>query len=97
MATYLSLLNFTDKGIREVKDTLKRTDAFKKMAKDHKVSVKEALWLQGQYDIATIIEAPDEATATALLLSVAKLGNVRSQTLRAFTAAELENILGKVA
>jgi uncharacterized protein with GYD domain len=96
MATYVTLATFTDQGIRNVKDTAKRAEAFKKGAKQAGVTVKEILWLQGQYDFLTIIEAPDDAAASALALSVAKLGNIRGQTLRAFTAAEMEKILEKV-
>jgi uncharacterized protein with GYD domain len=97
MATYISLVNFTEKGVREINDTVKRSDAFKKLAKKLGATVKELLWTQGKYDIISIIEAPDDATASAIFLSVAKLGNIRSQTLRAFTAAEMEKVLEKVA
>jgi uncharacterized protein with GYD domain len=97
MATYVSLVNFTEKGVREIADTVKRSDAFKKLAKKVGATVKELVWTQGKYDIVAIIEAPDDATASALFLSVARLGNIRSQTLRAFTAAEMEKVLEKVA
>jgi uncharacterized protein with GYD domain len=97
MATYISLVNFTEKGVREISDTVKRADAFKKLAKKLGATVKELVWTQGQYDIVSIIEAPDDAAASALFLSAAKLGNIRSQTLRAFTAAEMEKVLEKVA
>ena len=97
MATYISLGNFTEKGARELGDTVKRADGFKKLAKKLGATVKELVWTQGKYDIVAIIEAPDDATAAAVFLNVAKLGNVRGQTLRAFTAAEMEKILEKVA
>jgi uncharacterized protein with GYD domain len=97
MGAYVSLVNFTEKGVREVADTVKRAEAFKKATKKLGATVKEVVWTLGQYDIVAIIEAPDEATATAALLSAAKLGNIRSQTLRAFTASEMEKILEKVA
>jgi uncharacterized protein with GYD domain len=97
MATYVSLINFTEKGVREIADTVKRADAFKKLAKKLGATVKDLVWTQGKYDIVAIIEAPDEATVSALFLSVAKLGNIRSQTLHAFTAAEMEKVLEKVA
>jgi uncharacterized protein with GYD domain len=97
MATYVLLATFTEQGIHNVKDSVKRAEAFKKAAKQAGASVKELLWLQGQYDLVTIVEAPDDTTASALALNVAKLGNIRGQTLRAFTAAEMEKILEKVA
>ncbi len=96
MPTYLTLSKFTDQGIRDVKDTTKRADAFKKAAANAGLTIKELLWTQGPYDIAAIIEAPNEIAAAALNLSVAKLGNIRSETLRAFTQAEMERILDKV-
>ena len=96
MPTFLTLSKFTDQGIRDIKDTTKRADVFKKAAANAGLSVKEILWVQGQYDLAVIIEAPNEIAAAALGLSVAKLGNIRSETLRAFTQADMERILDKV-
>ena len=86
MATYIVLGNFTDQGIRSVKDTVKRAEAFKGMAQKAGVKVKELYWTLGQYDIASIIEAPDEEAATALGLSAGSLGNLRTQTLEPLAA-----------
>jgi uncharacterized protein with GYD domain len=97
MATYIHLFNFTDQGLRGIKDTVKRAEASKKAAAEFGVSFKEMIWTQGQYDFIVISEAQDEATANAFLLNVLKAGNVRGQTLRAFTATEMEKILEKVA
>jgi uncharacterized protein with GYD domain len=97
MATYIVLANFTEQGIRNVKDSPQRADAFKEMAKKTGATVKDVFWTLGQYDAVAIVEAPDDVSATALGLSVAKLGNVRTQTLRAFSAADMKNILGKVS
>ena len=96
MATYITLMKFTDQGIRNIKDSPKRAEAFRSAAKRADCTVKEMLWTVGKYDVVVTIEAPDDATATALLLSAGKLGNVSTQTLRAFTAAEMEKILEKV-
>ncbi|MGA2794245.1 MAG: GYD domain-containing protein [Roseiarcus sp.] len=96
MATYITLATFSDQGLRNVKDTVKRADDFKKAAQQAGVTVKEFLWTQGHYDLMVIVDAPDEASYSALLLSVARMGNVRLQSLRAFTAAEMEGILDKV-
>jgi uncharacterized protein with GYD domain len=96
MATYVTLGNFTHQGIQHVEDTTKRADAFKGAAKKAGCTVKEIYWTQGQFDTVMIMDAPDEASATAVLMSLGKLGNVRTQTLRAFTAAELAPILNKV-
>ena len=97
MATYVTLYNFTEKGAREIKDTVKRVEAAKAAAKQIGVTIKEVLWLQGQYDIVVITEGSDEIAMNALGLNTIKLGNVHGQTMRAFTAAEMAKILEKVA
>jgi uncharacterized protein with GYD domain len=96
MATYVILGSFTEQGIRNVKDTMKRAEAVKKMAKKADVDMREVFWTLGAYDIVCICEAPDEQAITALGLSIGALGNARTQTLRAFTAADMKGILGKM-
>ena len=96
MATYIVLAHFTDQGIRNAKDTLKRMEAFKVMAQRFGVTVKEVYWTLGPYDSVVTLEVPDEEAVTALGLSVGALGNVRTQTLRAFSAEEMGRILGKM-
>ena len=96
MVTYVVLAKFTEQGVRNAKDSPKRANAFKEMAKTFGVTVKEILWTQGQYDIVTLIEAPDESSAMSLNLSLAALGNVRTETMRAFSAAEMAKIVGKM-
>ena len=93
MATYILLGTFTDQGIRNIKDTTKRADALRAMGKKVGVSVKEVYWTLGQYDVAAILDASDEAAATSLALSVGSLGNVRTQLMRAFTADEVGPII----
>ena len=97
MATYVVLAHFTEQGIKHIADTLKRSEALKATAKKIGVTMKEQYWTLGAYDIVAIFEAPDDEAMTTLGMSLGKLGNVRTQTLRAFTAAELKGILGKVA
>ena len=97
MPTYIVLGQFTDQGIRNVKETTKRAQALKDMAKKFGATVNAVYWTLGQYDIATIVDAPDDASVNALLLSVGALGNVRTQTLRAFSADEMGQILGMMA
>ena len=96
MALYIILASFTEQGIRNVKETPKRSEAFKDMAKKYGVTVKDIFWTLGQYDIVAIAEAPDDVSITALGLSTGALGNVRTQTLRAFSAADMKSILGKM-
>jgi uncharacterized protein with GYD domain len=96
MPTYIILGHFTEQGIRNVKETTKRAEALKEMARKVGATVKETYWTLGQYDVVAIVEAPDETAVTALGLSVGALGNVRTQTLRAFSAEEIGNILKKM-
>lgn len=96
MPTYVVLANFTEKGVHEVKDTVGRAEKFKEMAKQAGVTVKEMYWTLGTHDVVTICEAPDDDTATALSISTSARGYVRTQTLRAFSAAEMAKILGKM-
>ena len=96
MATYIVLGTFTDQGIRSVKDTTKRAEAFKAMAKKAGATVKDLYWTLWQFDVMTVVDAPDDATLTALLLSAGALGNLRTQSLRAFSADEMGKIVGKM-
>jgi uncharacterized protein with GYD domain len=96
VATYIMLASFTEQGIRNVKDTTKRADAFKELAKGSGANIKDIYWTLGQYDIVAIADAPDEMAMTALGLALGKSGNVRTQTLRAFSQADMTAILAKV-
>ena len=97
MATYIALLQYTDQGVRNVKDTTKRAAAAKETAAKVGVTFTELFWTLGHYDLAILAEAPDDETMTAVMLKLAALGNVKSQTLRAFRANEMEAILKKAA
>lgn len=97
MAAYVMLANFTDQGIRNVKDSVKRAEAFKDMAKSHGVTVKELFWTLGRCDIVALVDAPNDQVATTLNLMLAKSGNVRTETLRAFSPTEMSAILAKVS
>ncbi len=96
MATYCVLGSFTEQGVRNAKDSPKRADAFKQMAKKCGATVKELYWAQGQYDVVTILEAPDDLAVTSLALSLGALGNIRTQTLRLFSPADMKKIIDKM-
>ena len=95
MATYLALINFTEQGVQKFKDTRKRAGAFRAMAEKAGVTVREQLWTLGPYDGALVLEAEDDAAVTAVMLSLAAAGNVRTQTLRAFDEGEMDEVLGR--
>ena len=96
MASYVVLASFTEKGVHDAKDTVDRAGKFKEMAKKAGCTVKDMYWTLGPTDIVTILDAPDDETATSLSLGVAARGYVRTQTMRAFSADEMKKILGKI-
>jgi uncharacterized protein with GYD domain len=97
MGTYIALMNFTDQGIRNVKDSTKRADAVKEVAKKFGASMSQIYWTLGQFDLVAVIEAPNDETATAFSLAIGSAGNIRGQTLRAFSRDEMNGILGQIA
>jgi uncharacterized protein with GYD domain len=96
MATYIALINWTEKGVAEAKDTVQRAEKARQMAQQLGGDMPTIYWTMGRYDIVAILEAPDDETATAILVRVASLGTVRTETLRAFTADELPRIFAKL-
>ena len=96
MATYIVLLQWTDQGIHNYKDTTKRAAAANDVASKAGVKFTEMFWTLGQYDLAILAEAPDDEAITAVMLKIASLGNVKSQTIRAFRSNEMEAILKKM-
>ncbi|HQS33506.1 GYD domain-containing protein [Polaromonas sp.] len=97
MATYIALSSFTDQGIRNVKDSTKRADAVQAAAGKFGARMTQIYWTLGKHDLIAIIEAPDDMSATAFSLAIGMAGNVRTQTLRAFSKNEMNDILGKLA
>jgi len=95
MATYISLVSFTDQGIRNIKESPDRVAAFKGMAEKMGVSVKGVYYTVGQYDLVVIVEGSDEAVA-AVLLKVGANGNTRSTSLRAFSLDEMKKLVGSM-
>ncbi len=96
MPAYISLVQFTDKGIQAAKETTKRMADWTAKVQTKGVSVKQMYWTLGHYDQVCIFEVPDEETAASVLLESDMLGNIRTQTLRAFTAPEMDKILAKM-
>jgi uncharacterized protein with GYD domain len=96
MARYISLIQFTDQGIRNIKDTVKRGDAAMAEAEKMGMKIIEEFWTMGAYDVVVMVDAPDDETVSAFLLKIGSMGNVRGQTLRAFRKEEMENVLAKI-
>jgi uncharacterized protein with GYD domain len=95
MATFVSLFSFTDQGIRTVKESPARVDAFKATASKLGVTVKSVLYTLGNHDLVVTMEGSDEAVTT-LMLKIGSNGNVKTQTLRAYTQEEFARMLGKM-
>ena len=93
MPTYITLLNFTDQGIRIVKDTVQRAEAATALGKRLGANLKEVFWTLGPYDVAAVVEAPDDETATRFALALGSQGNVRTLSMRAFGRDEMTRIL----
>jgi uncharacterized protein with GYD domain len=96
MPTYISLLNFTDQGIKTVTETLQRTDSAAELAQKHGARLEQVYWTVGPYDLVGILEAPDDESATAFFLEVGSRGNVRTTTLRAYDREQMSSILGRL-
>jgi uncharacterized protein with GYD domain len=95
MATFISLMNFTDQGIRSVTDSPTRYEAFKAMAEKLGVKVKAVYYTVGHYDIVLVMEGNEDAVTTALF-KVGSLGNVRTETLRAMSLDDVKRVLEKL-
>ena len=96
MAKYVVLVNWTEQGVREAKQTTDRAKRVEQMAKDLGGKVDLLLWTLGRYDIVGVFDMPDDESAALLGLKVSGLGTVRTETLRAFTADEIGGILGRL-
>jgi uncharacterized protein with GYD domain len=97
MPTYVSLLNWTEQGVKNFKETVDRYENAKEAMAQLGVTFTDVYWTVGPYDIVTVVEAPDDETATAALLNVAAQGNIRSTTLRAFSADEMRAVIQRAS
>ena len=95
MATFIALLDYTDQGIRNLKDSPRRADAFNEFAEKAGATIVGQYWTIGNHDGVLILEAPNEEVAASVLLHLAAGGNVRSTTLRAYDWAEAQELIGE--
>ncbi len=94
MPTYVVMYRFTDQGLKGIKDSVKRAREVRAENEKRGFKVLGMYWTQGRYDLVAIMDAPSEEAMTAGLFNVAQAGNVHSETLRAFSEAEMEKALG---
>ena len=96
MTAYIMLANWTDQGIRNVKDSPRRLDAAKAALQDMGGELKAFFLTMGDYDMVAVYEAPDDAVAARFTLQVGQLGNIRSRTLKAFPEAAFREIIASL-
>jgi uncharacterized protein with GYD domain len=94
--TYVTLMNWTDQGVKTARDTVQRRDQADALAQKHGASIEQVYWTVGPYDIVTVVEAPDDESATAMLLELGTAGNLRTTTLRAYDREEMSSIIGRL-
>jgi uncharacterized protein with GYD domain len=97
MSTYIALVTFTDQGVRYIRQTTERSKGLINAAANLGIKIKDIYWTMGAYDAVFTAEAPDDETMTAFAASIGGLGNIRTQTMRAFSADEMNKILGKLS
>ena len=95
MAAHIILANFTDQGARNIKDSPERFEAFKSLAEAAGITIKSVHWTSGLYDLVLVTDGPEDALVP-LTLKMAALGNVRTQTLRGYTPAEMRKFAAAV-
>jgi uncharacterized protein with GYD domain len=95
MASYILLATYTEQGLKTVKDTVKRASTVKELAKKAGIDMKDTYWTLGQFDVVAVFEAPNDEAMTAFALSIARQGNIKTQTLRAFSDKEMSDILAR--
>jgi uncharacterized protein with GYD domain len=96
MSTYVILGNWTDQGIKNVKETPKRENAFRELCEKHDARVKDVYRTMGRYDVVAVVDAPSDTAISAILYSVGSWGTIRTETLRAFTRQETDQALAKM-
>jgi uncharacterized protein with GYD domain len=93
MPTYVSLVNWTDQGIKTYRDTLRRAEDYRGLVEKSGGQVRQLLWTLGEYDIVAVADFPDDETATAVVLQTAAGGHVRTTTMKAFDAEQMSAII----
>jgi len=97
MPRYVTLINWTEKGIAGFKESVDRYEATQKQFEELGVQLVDVYWTLGEHDIVALVEAPDDESATAALLMLGSAGNVRTKTMRAFSREEMRGVIDKAS
>lgn len=95
MSTYVVLIDWTQQGVENFKDTIDRYEAARSQFEEIGVRFKDIYWTLGSHDIVSIVDAPDSETLAAALLRLGSQGNLRTTTLRALSAEEMRGVIAK--
>jgi uncharacterized protein with GYD domain len=93
MPTYVALINWTDQGIKNYRDTVQRAEDARGLIEKSGGQLRQMLWTLGEYDLVGVVDFPDDETATAVLLQIGAGGNVRTKTMKAFDAEQMSAII----
>ena len=96
MPTYVVLMNWTDQGVKTANESVQRRDRADALAEKYGARIQQVYWTIGPYDLVTVIEAPDDESATAMLLELGSQGNLRTTTLRAYDREEMSGIIERL-
>jgi uncharacterized protein with GYD domain len=93
MPTYVALVNWTEQGVKNFRDTIRRAEDYRGLVEKHGGQVRQLLWTLGPYDLVVVTDFPDDETATAVALQTGALGNIRTTTMKAFDAEQMSAII----
>ena len=96
MAHYVCLVTFTDTGVKNLRKTTSRAKAFKEKMEKEGIKILQTLWTVGQFDLVHVFEAPDDEVAGTMAYTLSSYGNVRTNTMRAFTMEEMDRVIDRV-
>jgi uncharacterized protein with GYD domain len=93
MPIYVSLVNWTEQGVKNFRDTVRRADDYRGLVEQSGGQVHQLLWTLGEYDLVVVTDFPDDETATTVLLQTVAGGNIRTKTMKAFDADQMSAII----
>ena len=93
MPLYVALVNWTDQGIKNYRDSVRRAEDYRGLVEKNGGQVRQLVWTLGEYDVVVVTDFPDDETATAVALQTGALGSIRTKTMKAFDAEQMSAII----